>query len=42
MRAYYGELETSFILYRQIRGQAEEVPVSKSVSIPLNRRARRR
>jgi hypothetical protein len=35
MRAYYGELETSFILYRQIRGEAEEVPVSKSVSIPL-------
>jgi hypothetical protein len=35
LRAYYGEVETSFILYRQIQGTAEETTVSKSISVPL-------
>ena len=37
LRAYYDELETSFILYRQIRGEADETRVSKAVSIPVAR-----
>jgi hypothetical protein len=34
LRAYYEDLETSFILYQQIQGTPEETTVSNSVSVP--------
>ncbi len=35
VRAYYGSFETSFILYRQVPAQTDEMPIGKHVSIPL-------
>jgi hypothetical protein len=35
VRAYYGTFETSFILYKQVPSQTDEVQVARNLSVPL-------